>query len=207
MKKKHIIFDMDGTLADTAKVTAAAFYEVCGKYDLPKLEYKKISDAIGIGGLDFYISLYPGQPAELLSGFAREVEDCEKIKTKELGEDILFPGIPELLRGLLKDGCNLYIASTGDKNHVYSNLTAGNIIDLFAGISCGEPEKEAMVKRIIAERDITEWAMVGDRNKDSNAARANNILALGAKYGYLNEEDFGLFDAVLYKPGDIYDYI
>ena len=207
IKKKHIIFDMDGTLADTAQVTVAAFHELCGLYNLPKLSYDTIRNAIGIGGLDFYISLYPNQPEEILVDFSRKVENMEKIKTRVLGEKILFPGTGELLKNLSEEGYFLYIASTGDKNHVYSTLSSGKIDHLFTKISCGEPEKILMVKKIIANRNINEWVMVGDRHKDSDAAKANHILSLGAGFGYLNQEDFKLFDAVLHKPDDIYHYL
>jgi phosphoglycolate phosphatase len=198
---------MDGTLADTAKATVAAFAEAGKRYNLPKLPDVQIRDAIGIGGLDFYLLLYPNQPKDILVNFSFEVENIEKIKTKVLGEKILFPGIKELLTDLSKKGYYLYIASTGDKNHVHSTLSAGNIENLFTGIYCGEPEKILMVNRIIASRETGEWVMVGDRSKDSDAARANNIFSLGAGFGYLNEEDYRLFNAVLSKPEDIYDYL
>ena len=207
IKKKHFIFDMDGTLADTAKVTVAAFHELDEKYKLHRLEYKQIRDAIGIGGLDFYISLYPERSRVILIDFAEEVENMEKIKTRELGKEILFPGVYEMLIKLLEEGCYLHIASTGSKEHVDSTLTSGKIKHLFKDISCDEPEKILMVKKIIAGQDISEWVMIGDRKKDSDAAKGSGIPALGAKFGYLNEEDFKLFDEVLHKPEDIYKYI
>ena len=194
-------------MADTAKVTVAAFDEVIKKHKLPKLTYDQIRDTIGIGGLDFYSRLYPLQPKEILIDFAREVENLEKIKTRALGEKILFPGISELLSDLSKNGYCLYIASTGDTEHVHTTLSSGKIEHLFTGISCNEPEKISMVNQIIAGRDVNEWVMVGDRSKDSDAAKANNILSLGAGFGYLNKEDYKLFNAVLAKPDDLYYYL
>ena len=198
---------MDGTLADTAKVTAAAFEEAGKLFNLPKLNADKIRDAIGIGGIDFYLSLYPEQPKEVLIDFAREAEYLERIKTSVLGEEILFPDVKKTLENLSKDGYYLYIASTGDKEHVHTTLSAGKIERLFTGISCGEPEKILMVKNMIAGRDAYEWIMIGDRSKDSNAAKANNIFSLGAGFGYLNKKDYKLFDAVIDKPEDIYEYV
>ena len=64
-----------------------------------------------------------------------------------------------------------------------------------------------MVKNMISGKDVTEWIMVGDMYKDSEAARASSILALGAGYGYLTKQNESLFDFVLRSPADIFYYL
>ena len=207
MKKKHIIFDMDGTLTDTAKATTAAIRGLSNKLALPAVTDKQVRRAMGLPGLDFYKHLFPGKPEEELQVIEREADAAEEAIISAMKKDILFPGIGDLLSILSSEGYCLYVASTGSTRHVRSTLKTGEIRNHFKSVSCNEPDKIMMVKELISHGDVSEWVMVGDMYKDSEAARANNILALGAGYGYLAENDYPLFDSVLQKPEEIYNYI
>ena len=65
-KKKHIIFDMDGTLSDTAKATLAAIKKTEKHFRLPPVTESSIRDAMGIAGLDFYRRIFPNVPDDIL---------------------------------------------------------------------------------------------------------------------------------------------
>ena len=207
LKKKHIIFDMDGTLSDTARATLAAIQAVEKKYDLPTITIDNIRSAMGLAGMEFFGHIYPEVPAEKLAPAGDEIDALESEKIAEIGEKILFSGVAEMLESLKKDGYILYIASTGSEHHVEVTLQSSGIKKYFTGISCGKPEKISMVREIINDRNPSEFLMVGDMFKDSEAARGNNIRALGAAFGYLAKDDYGLFDAIIDKPMDVYDYL
>jgi len=207
MTNKHIIFDLDGTLAATAKATAKAISAVEQTYNLPKITDADIREAMGLAGMEFYQKLFPGVPEETLVNAGREIDNYEDAMIIEIGQEILFQDAYEMLTNLTNKGLALYIASTGSKRHVEATLNAGGIKHFFTEIHCDEPQKIDMVKRIIAGRPTSQWIMVGDMYTDSEAARGNNILALGAGYGYLAEEDKALFDAVLNKPDDIFRHV
>ena len=206
-KKKHIIFDMDGTLSDTAKATLAAIKKAEKLFKLPPVTENSIRDAMGIAGLDFYRHILPNVPDDVLIKLEPEVDALELAVIQDLGPEILFPGVADLLVSLKQANTNLYIASTGSEVHVHGTLQATGIKSYFSGIYCGESAKIDMVRRIIAGSDPDEWAMIGDMFKDSEAARGNGILALGAEFGYLAKEDYSLFDAVLRTPEDLLVYI
>jgi len=207
MKKKHIIFDMDGTLTDTARATTIAIRELSDKFMLPAVSDKQVQSAMGLPGLDFYTYLFPEISADVLRVIEREADAAEEAIISAMKKDILFPGIDDMLAKLSEAGYCLYIASTGSTRHVQSTLKTGEIDKYFAKVSCNESSKIAMVKKLISPGDVDEWVMVGDMYKDSEAARGNEILALGAGYGYLTEENYPLFDAILKKPEEIYSYI
>ena len=207
VKKRHIIFDMDGTLSDTAKATVVALYEVGKQYKLPRVTDERIRAAMGLAGPEFYAHLYPHEPKETLMNIERTADVIEEAMITKMGKEILFPGVGDMLADLSEKGYCLYIASTGSESHVHNTLASCGIEGLFTSVSCGKSEKISMVKSIIAGRNTDEWAMVGDMFKDSEAARGNNILALGAGFGYLAKDDYPLFDSVLLKPEDIYKYV
>jgi len=205
--KKSIIFDMDGTLSDTAKATTVACNKIGQQFGTPNVNESDVRSVMGYADPEFFYRLYPGQPHELLNKIRYEVNELEDKMISKLGKSILFPGVEELLTDLSEKGYNLYIASTGSKYHVHTTLTAGGIEHLFTGIHCGEPVKIKMVSDIIEGHDKDKYLMVGDMHKDSEAAKANGVFVLGVAFGYLDLDDYPLFDAILKTPHDLYSFL
>ncbi|MCL2427096.1 MAG: HAD family hydrolase [Oscillospiraceae bacterium] len=205
--KKHIIFDMDGTLSDTAVATYAAVRAAKEKHGLPEVTINDVHTAMGLAGLEFFRCMYSEVSDEKLINAGRDIDDVENEKIIEMGKNILFHGVTKMLEKLFENGYILYIASTGSEKHVKTVLQSTDIMKYFKSISYGRPEKISMVREIIADRNPDEFVMVGDMFKDSEAARGNNILALGAEYGYLAKDNHHLFDSILKKPMDIFDYL
>ena len=142
----------------------------------------------------------------------RTQESCvrnalESENITKIGRDILFRGVREMLETLREKGYPFFIASTGSTHHVSNTLKAAGITEWFTGIHCNEPQKKDMVRRIINGANPAEWAMLGDMFKDSEAARANGIFAIGAGYGYLHKKNHALFDAVIQQPHHIFHYL
>lgn len=197
---KNIIFDLDGTLADTAIATTKAFREFAPIYNLPELSIDVIKSAIGFADPQFYYILYPDINKSVLKEFAKNVEDYENQATYELGDNILFPDVKTMLNKLHSQGHKLFIASTGSPSHVDCVLESACIRDLFELICCGESEKIEMVKNIIGDSSKVNWTMVGDKKKDADAAKFNNIISVGAAYGYCLPQDFDKFTKIINSP-------
>lgn len=202
-----IIFDMDGTLVDTMLMTALAFEELAESYDLPVPPRQAIKDAMGLADLYFYRKIYPNEPEDKLPAFGDAVEKRESAIGFELGEKVLFAGVKDMLNALKANGKQLYLASTGSKTHVRDMLTCGGILEMFEGIHCAQPDKEEMTAQILRSAGNADAVFVGDTFKDANAARANNIPAIGAGFGYVKEEERALFDRVLDTPEALLEYL
>ena len=106
---------------------------------------------------------------------------------------------------LRRRGVSLYIASTGSRRHVGIMLQSTGIARFFDGVFCGEADKGDMVHRIV-KGPPEGWAMVGDMKKDSDSARQNGILAVGACYGYCRRGD-ALFDVYVDSPCQLLDMV
>jgi len=207
VKIKHIIFDLDGTLSATAQATALAIEEARRTFEyLPPVTDAQIKEAMGLHGLEFHMKLFPGVEKEKLYPIEKAIDELELKNITKLGRDILFPGVYSMLEKLHIEGYSLYIASTGSHTHVHGTLEAANIGRFFKEVHCNEPQKINMVGKIVNGNDPSQWAMLGDMFKDSEAARGNNILALGAGFGYLSVEDEKLFDLVLRTPNDMFNF-
>lgn len=200
---RNVIFDLDGTLSNTAKATIPACAAVSKQFGLPELSADHIRNTMGYANPEFYFRLYPDVEKDIMLRYCEAVEMAEAQMIGTLGADVLFPHIIDMLHALHERGMRLYIASTGDPQHVDATIDASGIRGLFDGISCGEPEKVAMVSAIIGNGNKAEYAMVGDKLHDLRAARGNGITAIAAGYGYCNDEDAVLFDHVLASPMDM----
>ena len=204
---RHLIFDMDGTLADTVQATLPAFAEISPRYDLPPVSGEAIREAVGYANPEFYYRLYPGHDQAEIHAFGQEVERAEESHVKRLGGAMLFPGVREMLDRLVDMGVDLHIASTGDPAHVDAVLRSAGILHLFRSVHCGESAKERMVGEILGTTDRSEWAMVGDRKKDADAARANGIPVIGAGFGYAERAEWALYDRVADSPIELVQWI
>jgi phosphoglycolate phosphatase len=197
-----IIFDLDGTLADSAILTMLALQVAAPKYGLPMPPEASVKRAIGYANPEFYHILFPGEPCEAVLALGEFVEQEELRILPSVCEKLLFEGCKETLLHLHARGLHLYIASTGDQNHVYSILEGTGIIALFDRIACGRPDKIAMLHELSAQRNKNGYMMIGDMRKDYEAARANGILSVGACYGYCNKEKTN-FDLYVDAPSEI----
>jgi len=207
LNKIHtVIFDLDGTLADSAILTTAAFEKVMPAFGLPVLDTETIKSAIGYANPGFYYRLFPEYPQETVFAAGQQVEDIELSILPTVKDNILFPDCRELLAELKKRRIRMNIASTGDYDHVHGILNAAKIADFFEKISCHQPDKTEMLKEMTAEGDKAGYIMVGDMNKDYDAARANGILSVGALYGYCREDDLG-FDMYIRSPLELLDIL
>ena len=192
-----VIFDLDGTLSDSALLTIEALKTIAPKQGLPLPSEEAIRRATGNATPEFYYILFPGFDRDLVYKAGTLVEEEELRILPALSGWLLFPGCRELLVHLKKSGISLHIASTGSREHVFSVVNATGIGAYFDSINCGRSDKTEMVGEIIKNKN--EVFFVGDMKKDYEAARTNGIVSVGACYGYCVKELSG-FDFYINSP-------
>jgi phosphoglycolate phosphatase len=207
MMIKHVIFDMDGTLSDTAKATSAGFHKLVKEWGFAPVTDDAIRNAMGHPSVEFCQIIVPALDNTGVEKFVAELDILEEAAIRELKKSILFSGIEEMLAKLNSLGIGCYIASTGSKEHVNCMMEATGLRRYFSSIHCNENRKDNMVKKILNGGDPAEWLMVGDKHIDAGAARENNIKSLGAAFGYCTPADEHLFDGVLKRPEDIFEFV
>ncbi|MCH5234619.1 MAG: HAD hydrolase-like protein [Muribaculaceae bacterium] len=120
MKIKNIIFDFDGTLADTSKLIVATMKETIKEMRLPYRSDDEIKSVIGVRLPEIPTILWHD-----IHGIEDSFEDTYR-KNFEVFKDVipidLFPGIKETLQILKEQGINMSIA-TSRSNHSVEELT------------------------------------------------------------------------------------
>ncbi len=201
------IFDMDGTLADTRKVSFPALCETARDLDLAPPSAARVAGAIGISGDAFYRAVFPDAPVTLLPAVAEKTFCREKEFARGLGRALLFDGVYEALELLRGQGVMLAIASTGESEHVENILSVTALKDFFQVIRCNSNDKDRMVRQIVERYPSYAFAMTGDKPKDSTAARLSRVPSIGAGYGFSTEEELAGFDAIASSPAELPEMI
>lgn len=185
----HILFDLDGTLIDSAPAILASFREAFARTGIAPA--RAIDDSVIGPPLVETLQLLSGSDdpalvARLAEAFKASY-DSEGYKATAA-----FAGVGELLAELAGAGLTLSIATnkrihptrlildhlgwSGHFAHVYA-------LDLFTPRL---PDKAAMIARLLADQNIArEQAIyIGDRSEDGESADANGLPFIAVTWGY-----------------------
>lgn len=199
---RSVIFDLDGTLVDSALLTLMAFRSIGPRYGFPIPSPDVVRSAIGYANPEFYERIYPDLPKAEVHRFGELIEREELRIVPSICSSLLFPGCRELLKSLEQRGVCMYIASTGSEEHVSAMIDGAGIRGYFQAIYCGQPDKVEMLRDILGDQSPGAFVMLGDKQKDCEGAHTNGILAIGAEYGYCRRGEAD-FDAFIGDPMEI----
>lgn len=186
-----VIFDFDGTLADTADQIIQTAKQVLSQHGLAKSEYGRLKELIG-----------PPFPQAFSLVFGYSAEEAAQI-TKEYRAiygnlDVeawpLFEGIADLLRALWKHGVLLGVASSKRDGLLHCALKENKVDELFSCVrgkmnDCEEAKALTLsyvmkdLQKKLPASAPARMVMVGDRFYDIDAARSCGIESIGVYYG------------------------
>ena len=182
-----IVFDLDGTLADTLPDIAAAANFACRRLGLPEHSPTAIRGMIGGG---------ERQLIQRLVGPAHQdrLEECLELYldhyTRHNGElTRLYPGVPETLA--LLSGKKLAVLSNKLQRLTQQALEAMDLARFFAAIRGGgaglplKPEPAALLS-LTADLGVgpSRSLMVGDKIADIRAGHEAGAFTAAVTYGY-----------------------
>lgn len=208
---RAVLFDLDGTLADTAPDLGGALNRLRQRRGLPALPLevlRPVASAGARGMLAVGLGIAADDPSYLAlrDEFLAEYEAALDVDSR------LFDGVQRLLRQLSQAGLawgvvtNKAMRFTGP---VIRGLGLSDAAVVIAGDTTPhakphpEPLLEACRRLNIAPADAV---YVGDDLRDVQAARAAGMPAVAAAYGYLGQEpDLGAWgaDAVISEVLDL----
>ena len=193
-KYEVIIFDLDGTLTDSkVGITKSIQYALSG-LDIIENDLDKLKLFIGPPLIESFNMLYSFDQSK-----ARKAVDFYREYFSEFGiyENKLYPGIPELLRGLKSNNKKLVLATSKLTIFAEKVLKYFDLYDLFDLIVGGNPDgtrifKNEMIKDAMLELHSFEkqdFIVVGDREDDILAAKDNGLSSIAVTYGYGSIEE------------------
>ncbi|MFA4965369.1 MAG: HAD-IA family hydrolase [Thermoleophilia bacterium] len=191
MKFDAVIFDLDGTLADTLEDLADAMNRVLSAAQAPAHSHAAYKRMIGKGIRNLVTAALPPElrtEAAVARTFEALLADYGEhclVKTR------LYPGIAELVRELRAGGVKLAVFSNKADaltRHMVDALFEAGSFEVVVGAQTGVPLKPdpTVALRIAARLGVTPGrvAYLGDSDTDMLAATAAGMLAVGASWGF-----------------------
>ncbi len=192
--KKYIFFDLDGTLTDSAEGITNSVAYVLARYGIKVEDKSSLNVFVGPPLVESFMKYY---------GFDREKARAsvgiyrEYFEDKGMFENAVYPGIPELLDGLRKDGYKLYVATSKPEQYSVKILEHFGLAEYFEMIGGADMNETRVHKgdviRYVMEScgliNPDEIVMIGDRENDMNGAKQNHMDSVGVLYGYGSREE------------------
>ncbi|MEM7425012.1 MAG: phosphoglycolate phosphatase [Pseudomonadota bacterium] len=193
MTAPAIVFDLDGTLVESAPDLAATTNVLLARRGRRQIELGELRSMVGKGARVMIEKAFAatGEPAteadvkEMIPEFLEYYGDNVAVHTHP------FPGILDAL-GVLKDrGCRLGVCTNKFESLSHKLLDALEMSHFFSAVLGGDslsirkPDPEHVLETIRRLGGTPDNAvMVGDSNNDIDAARAGNIASVAVTFGY-----------------------
>ncbi len=180
-----VIFDFDGTLADTYEWFASVVNGVAERYGFRTIALEEVETVRRMTTRE--LMRHVGLPAWKLPLVARHMRG---LALRDVEGMRLFPGIEPLLRALDGQGVRLALVSSNGEDTVRRGL--GPLAPLFAHFECGsglfgKARRLRRAMRICGVEPAATLA-VGDEIRDLEAAREAGCAAGAVAWGYANAE-------------------
>ena len=179
---KHIIFDFDGTLADSTAVFASAWNTLSQKYKFKGIELKEI-DTLKKLSISERSKLFDFPMYKL----PMILPQFYKLYRQSLNDVHLFEGMKEVLLEIDKRGYKILIISSNSKDNILEFLKM-NGIDCIADVLCSNRifGKDKVMKKFLKESSVSssEVIYIGDEQRDIVACKKAGVPIIWVEWGY-----------------------
>ena len=216
MTIRTVLFDLDGTLADTAPDLAYALNQVRLEQGQPALPYEHIRPVVSHGGIAL-TRLGFGIEPEHPDFDARYRRLLEIYRGNIARETRLFPGMDALLANIEQHGLNWGVVTNKPAWLTEPLLEALGLSQRAACIVSGDtcsnskPHPESVLHGCkLAGSEARHCLYVGDAQRDIEAGRRAGMRTAVALFGYIGETDVPQSwqaDVLLARPEEIWAWI
>lgn len=187
MRKKTVIFDFDGTIADTLDAIISIYNNIAPKYrcnvvsDRDKLSLQDKSSAEIMKFCGVNMLKLPLISVEVTTLLGRQIKDLKPIS-----------GIIDTLHEIKREGYRLGVMTSNSVKNVELFSEANGIKDLFDFIYSGKNffGKDKVINRLMKEQGIdrSEAIYVGDETRDIEAVRKIKIPIVSVSWGFSSKQ-------------------
>jgi len=197
LKYKLVIFDFDGTLADSFAWLISISDQVADRYNFKRLDKSQIETLRGYDVKkiikDFRVPFWkiPSIANHLRKLMSENIQDIQ-----------MFDGIPVLLQSLADQGAVLAVLSSNSCQNIRQVLGPDNVARI-RYYECGVSifGKTAKIRKLLKQSGLQpgEAILIGDEIRDLDAARAIPIASGAVSWGYARVEAL-----VAHSPSELF---
>jgi phosphoglycolate phosphatase len=200
-QKYTFLFDLDGTLVDTAPDLMNAHNYVMKKYGYPTKSTKDIRNLVGQGAGAMIGRSIWGQAKKEFGKI-----DDQKIKAEMVKDFVSFYGVKEFLKWSKEKNISMAVCTNKQEHLAIDLLKKIGIYDYFEYVAGHDtfdfckPDPRHLTNIIeILDGDIKRSLMFGDSEADANAAKAASIPIILLEDGYTEKNTNEIYHNHLIK--------
>ncbi|GAB3923126.1 HAD hydrolase-like protein [Larkinella terrae] len=203
MNYKLVIFDFDGTLADSFPYFLRTINKLAATYNFTPINPEDVDQ---LRGLDAREMMKRAKlPAWKIPLIARSFI---QLMTRDIDQIRLFDGIPELLKQLVRQGVRLAVVSSNSEANI-RRVLGPECASLITYYGCGTSlfGKQHKFRKAMAVNGVgpAETLSVGDEIRDIEAAREVSTAFGAVAWGYTRPDVLKMYTdiAVFYTSADV----
>ena len=185
MRYSFVLWDFDGTLADTFSCMVSAYNTLAARRGLRRMDDAEATRGLTplalLRRLDIPLLSVPSLLTGVLAAVRRDMPGVR-----------LFPGVPEALDAYGQAGCRMSVLSSNSRGNILACLRANSVAGHFESVvgyrrifGKGEGIRRFLKSRAVAgERAV----YVGDEVRDIVAARKAGVDVAAVTWGYNTRE-------------------
>lgn len=211
--KRVLLFDLDGTLVDSAPDLAAAVNQTLVHLGRKPFPEATVRNWVGNGALPL-ISRGLSGAKEIDANLPQALVDQALTTFLDFygkgvcDQSVLYPEVKETLRVLKQRGYRLAIITNKPEKFIEPMLKGLGLTDVFELCLGGDslPERKPNPLPLytactMLKVEVDDCVMIGDSKNDILAAKAAKMDSIGVSYGYNYDEDLGI-----YEPDFLFDH-
>ena len=191
MSRFLLVFDLDGTLVDSAPDLRAALNQMLRERGHPALSLPQVKRMVGDGAPAMVaraLAATGADPTDAVGALPRFLEIYEANAVRLTRP---YPKVPETLATLRRRGYRTAICTNKPQRATIAVVEGLGLIELFDGIAGGDrfPVKKPDPGHLLGLIDelggqVGASALIGDNENDAAAARAAGVPLVLMRYGY-----------------------
>ncbi len=192
-KPSAVLFDLDGTIADTALDLAATLNHLLTTSGRNEIHHDRVRNMVGEGARALIIKGFEYNNEELTDQEVEVLHDeyINYYRSHIADKTVLFPNVFITLETLVRQNIPLAICTNKSIELTHLLLKQLKIFDLFTAVTCGDsfaykkPDPRHLITTCkLMKADPKQAIMVGDSINDIDAAKRANMLSVGVSFGY-----------------------
>lgn len=181
MSIKNLIFDFDGTIADTFEKSFDTYNRLAKKYNYKPIKNKKMNSATQLN----VQTLIRRSKINLLR-IPQLITEAHKILAESINHIQPFEGLTEVLN-TLGERYFMSIVTSNHKNNVLNFLNRHQL-NIFDDILAGKSiiGKHAYILKLIKKHNLLKQQSIyiGDEARDVEASKRSDIKVIAVSWGY-----------------------
>ena len=208
MSKKVIIFDFDGTLADTLDVLISITNRLAGEFGYPPTTPQEVPNLRNLSSRE--IRKRSGVSIFKLPFLLKKVRDHLHQEIQDLHT---FAGLKEALIHLKNEGNCLGILTSNSEQNVKVFLNKQGMQDLFSFVYSETSlfSKDRSLRKLMKKNDLKpeDIIYVGDETRDIEASKRIHVKVIAVGWGFNSGEVLAKHhpDFLIYQPSELIEVL